>query len=118
LQDGSADMARNTPYYDDEPKGGGGAAPAGGGGGRSVGNVKREVIDTTKGSKSQKETAAREKELAAARREEALNSAKTEGVKTEYPYIEPTKRKNGGTVSASSRADGCATKGKTKGRMV
>jgi phage tail tube protein FII len=26
--------------------------------------------------------------------------------------------KKGGSVSASKRADGCATKGKTKGRMV
>jgi hypothetical protein len=86
-------MARNTPYYDDEPKGGGGAAPAGGGGGgRSAGSIKREVIDTNKGSKSQKEEAAREKDFAAARRQEALDNAKTEGNKTEYPYIEPTSR--------------------------
>jgi hypothetical protein len=150
-------MARSTPYYDDEPKGGGGAAPAGGGGGRSAGNVKREVIDTTKGSKSEKEATARDKELAASRREEALANAKTEGNKTEYPYVEPTGRgtvakprkekpsmfemtdaqrnaltpaqlrkygsdasfKNGGSVSsASRRADGCATKGKTKGRYI
>ena len=90
-------MARSTPYYDDEPKGGGGAAPAGGGGGgRSAGNVKREVIDTTKGSKSEKEATAKDKELAASRREEALNNAKTEGNKTEYPYVEPTGR---GTVA-------------------
>ena len=90
-------MAKSTPYYDDEPKGGGGAAPAGGGGGgRSAGNVKREVIDTTKGSKSEKEATAKDKELAASRREEALNNAKTEGNKTEYPYVEPTGR---GTVA-------------------
>ena len=117
-------MSRNTPYYE-EPKGGGGAAPAGGGGGaapaggggRSAGNVKREVIDTTKGSKSQKEEAAREKAREQARREEALNSAKTEGVKTEYPYIEPVRRKSGG-MTASKRADGIASRGKTKGRMI
>jgi hypothetical protein len=82
-------MARNTPYFDDEPKGGG---ASGGGGGRSAGSIKREVIDTTKGSKSQKEEAAREKDLAAARRQEALDNAKTEGNKTEYPYIDPTSR--------------------------
>ena len=162
MQDGNVDMARNTPYYDDEPKGGGGAAPAGGGGGgRSAGNVKREVIDTTKGSKSEKEATARDKDLAATRREEALANAKTEGNKTEYQYVEPTGRgtvakppkdkpnyfdltdaqiraltpaqkrsygrdaviwdrlKDGGKVSsASKRADGIASRGRTKGRVV
>jgi hypothetical protein len=143
-------MARNTPYYDESK--GGGAASAGGGG-RSAGSIKREVIDTTKGSKSQKEEAAREKDLAATRRQEALDNAKTEGNKTEYPYIDPTSRgsvakprkekpnlfemtdaqrnaltpaqlrkygsdatfKKGGYVKA---ADGVASRGKTKGRMI
>jgi hypothetical protein len=84
---------------------------------RRAGRLKSEVIDLTKGSKSAKEEAARNKELTASRREEALNNAKTEGIKTEYPYIEPTERKKGGTVSASRRADGIAMRGKTKGRM-
>jgi hypothetical protein len=30
----------------------------------------------------------------------------------------PVKKRSGGKVSASSRADGCAIRGKTKGRMV
>ena len=30
----------------------------------------------------------------------------------------PVNYKKGGSVSASKRADGCATKGKTRGRMV
>ena len=35
------------------------------------------------------------------------------------PLEEPEKKKKGGMVgSASKRADGCAVKGKTKGRMV
>ena len=38
--------------------------------------------------------------------------------KTEYPYAGPNEFKKGGKVSASSRADGCCVKGKTKGRMV
>jgi hypothetical protein len=96
-------MSNQTPYYGDEPKGGGGGAPTRGPGG-SAGSIKREVIDTTKGSQSQKETAAREKALEQARREEALSSAKTEGVKTEYPYIEPIRRKNGGRVMVVQRA--------------
>lgn len=98
-------MSNRTPYYDDEPKGGGAAAPSGGGSGsRSAGSIKREVIDTTKGSKSDKETMAREKALEQARRQDALNNAKTEGVKTEYPYIEPLRRKNGGRVTVVQRA--------------
>lgn len=98
-------MSNRTPYYDDEPKGGGSPAPSGGGSGsRSAGSVKREVIDTAKGSKSQKEDAARDKALEQARRQDALNNAKTEGVKTEYPYIEPVRRKNGGMVTVVKRA--------------
>jgi hypothetical protein len=31
---------------------------------------------------------------------------------------QPTNIRKGGSVSASKRADGCATKGKTKGKMV
>jgi hypothetical protein len=33
-------------------------------------------------------------------------------------YQVPEKKAKGGVVSASKRADGCARKGKTKGRMV
>ena len=39
--------------------------------------------------------------------------------KKEEPKSEPEKKRSGGMVgSASKRADGCATKGKTRGRMV
>jgi hypothetical protein len=39
--------------------------------------------------------------------------------KVKQPKPEPVKKAKGGKVSsASSRADGCAIKGKTKGRMV
>ena len=39
--------------------------------------------------------------------------------KKEEPKSEPEKKRSGGTVgSASKRADGIATKGKTRGRMV
>ena len=34
------------------------------------------------------------------------------------PLEEPESKKKGGMVSASKRADGCAQRGKTKGRMV
>ena len=38
----------------------------------------------------------------------------------ESPYGEPKKKKmaKGGMVSASKRADGCAIRGKTKGKML
>ena len=39
--------------------------------------------------------------------------------KKEEPKSEPEKKRSGGVVgSASKRADGCATKGKTRGRIV
>ena len=39
--------------------------------------------------------------------------------KKEEPKSEPEKKRSGGTVgSASKRADGCAQRGKTRGRMV
>jgi hypothetical protein len=39
--------------------------------------------------------------------------------KKEEPKSEPEKKRSGGTVgSASKRADGIATKGKTRGKMV
>ena len=38
--------------------------------------------------------------------------------KPEEPKPEVKKAKGGSVSSASSRADGCATKGKTKGRFV
>jgi hypothetical protein len=47
-------------------------------------------------------------------KEESPKEEKKEEVKPE-----PEKKRSGGMVgSASKRADGCATKGKTRGRMV
>ena len=44
---------------------------------------------------------------------------KKEDKKEEKPKEEPEKKRSGGVVgSASKRADGCAQRGKTKGRMV
>ena len=63
-----------------------------------------------------------EKAKARPERQAAERNATTKesgGVKvTEYPYAGPNEFKKGGTVSASKRADGCAVKGKTKGRMI
>jgi len=57
------------------------------------------------------------------RRDQAFKKGETEfsltdGRKTVYPYVEPVEKKKGGKVSASTRADGCASRGKTKGRFV
>ena len=43
---------------------------------------------------------------------------KPEPVKPEEPKPEIKKAKGGSVSSASARADGCAVKGKTKGKMV
>jgi hypothetical protein len=101
-----------------------------------------------KGLSKKAEKNAKEEARKAAREEAIANAKTTvkDGVKvTEYPYIPPEKAltanaaprgdfvpyapyrqgadfnfKKGGVVksSASKRADGCAVKGKTKGRMV
>ena len=49
----------------------------------------------------------------------AKEEDKKEDKKEEKPKEEPEKKRSGGVVgSASKRADGCAQRGKTKGRMV
>jgi len=132
-------MARNTPYYDDEPKGGGGGAPAGGGGGgggRGNPNVSANTIAVRNADKNKTSTAdeqikvdkllqaKREIEAAKAKpeRKEAESKATTReesGVKiTEYPYAGKNEFKKGGTIrTASSRADGIAARGKTRGKI-
>jgi len=49
----------------------------------------------------------------------AKEEEKKEEKKEEKPKEEPEKKRSGGVVgSASKRADGCAQRGKTKGRIV
>jgi hypothetical protein len=63
-----------------------------------------EVINEALGGETREESKKR--------REEAKKPAPT-------PAPEPVKKAKGGMISsASKRADGCAIKGKTKGRMV
>ena len=81
---------------------------------RRAGNIHSQV---TPAPRSVLEEAERNKALGKFRRDQAFNEGKTEGIKTEYPYVEPTEKKKGGTVSASRRADGIAQRGKTKGKM-
>jgi hypothetical protein len=50
---------------------------------------------------------------------ETREESKKRREESKEPKPEPKKMAKGGSVSsASKRADGCATKGKTKGRMV
>jgi hypothetical protein len=84
------------------------------GGDKRTGAIRSEV---TPSPRSVLEEAQRNKALNKFRREEAVEKATTEGGVTKYPYVEPTEKKKGG-LTASRRADGCAVKGKTKGRMV
>ena len=132
-------MARNTPYYDDQSKGGGGASVVGGvsaGSGRGNPNVTANTVAVQRAEKNKTSVAdeqikvdkllqaKREIEAAQAKpeRQEAASKATTReegGVKiTEYPYAGKNEFKKGGTVrSASSRADGIASKGKTRGKI-
>ena len=132
-------MARNTPYYDDQSKGGGGASVVGGvsaGSGRGNPNVTANTVAVQRAEKNKTSVAdeqikvdkllqaKREIEAAKAKpeRKEAASKATTReegGVKiTEYPYAGKNEFKKGGTVrSASNRADGIASKGKTRGKI-
>lgn len=50
---------------------------------------------------------------------ETREESKKRREESKQPKPEPVKKRAGGMVSsASKRADGCAVKGKTKGRMV
>ena len=132
-------MAKNTPYYDDQSKGGGGASVVGGvsaGSGRGNPNVTANTVAVQRAEKNKTSVAdeqikvdkllqaKREIEAAKAKpeRKEAASKATTReegGVKiTEYPYAGKNEFKKGGAVrSASSRADGIASKGKTRGKI-
>lgn len=62
-----------------------------------------EVIDEALGGQTREESKKR----------------RDEAKQTQQPKPEPVKKRSGGMVgSASKRADGCAVRGKTKGRMV
>lgn len=132
-------MAKNTPYYDDQSKGGGGASVVGGvsaGSGRGNPNVTANTVAVQRAEKNKTSVAdeqikvdkllqaKREIEAAKAKpeRQEAASKATTReegGIKiTEYPFAGKNEFKKGGKVSASSRADGIAQRGKTKGRMI
>jgi hypothetical protein len=130
-------MARNTPYFDDQSKGGGsGGGASASGGGRGNPNVTANTVAVQRAEKNKTSVAdeqikvdkllqaKREIEAAKAKpeRKEAESKATTReegGVKiTEYPFAGKNEFKKGGSIrSASSRADGIAARGKTRGKM-
>ena len=75
-------------------------------------NAKRDIRDPSVLSEEERVRALRKFE-----RNKALEGTTTEGGVTKYPYVKPTEKKKGG-LTASRRADGIASRGKTKGRMV
>ena len=114
-------------------EGGGGSGMMGGGGGGNRASMSGIVEKNAKKNKTDfvDEMIAADKKLAI-KRELEMVTAKPErqqaeknsmvriedGVKTTtYPYVGPNEFSKGGSVSASSRADGIAQRGKTKGRI-
>ena len=75
-------------------------------------NAKRDIRDPSVLSEEERVRALRKFQ-----RNKALDGTTTEGGVTKYPYVEPTEKKKGG-LTASRRADGIASRGKTRGRMI
>jgi hypothetical protein len=103
---------------------GGGAGGGAGAGFQSAAVAKRPIPkNTSRAPRSILDESERVESLEKFRRNQAFKKGETEfsltdGKKTVYPYVAPVEKKKGGKVSASTRADGCASRGKTKGRMV
>jgi hypothetical protein len=93
------------------------------------GNSKRKGTDMADEMIEAETKVAAKKDLATAQAnparqaaEKAATTAEEGGVKvTRYPYVKPTPEnmRRGGVVKSSvTRGDGCAQRGKTKGRMI
>ena len=79
------------------------------------------IVENILGTKEQNETAQKnlDKQATEGSKLAKFLGGKPAETKPE-PKVEPVKKAKGGMIksSASKRADGCATKGKTRGRMV
>jgi hypothetical protein len=125
-------MSRESAYYDDQSKGGGGfkkaaeiAAIGAGGAGLMAGPVKLASMMGQKQLDAKKREADAEMKRESRGIEKPANFDAIEESKQDAADARARKKisdmgyKKGGSVSsASSRADGCAIKGKTRGRMV
>ena len=89
----------------------------GGGGGRSGGKYTFDRITGSRSAKDHKEKADRESEFSG---EMSFGSprGRSSDSSDRTPRMSDDYKKGGSVSSASKRADGCAVKGKTKGRMV
>jgi hypothetical protein len=75
-------------------------------------NAKRDIRDPSMVSEEERARA-----IGQYRRNQALKETSEEGGVKKFPYVEPAGKKKGG-LTASSRADGIASRGKTRGRMM
>jgi hypothetical protein len=125
-------MSRESAYYDDQSKGGGGlrraaeiAAIGAGGAGLMAGPVKlasmtgQKVADQAK-RESDAEMKRESRGVQKPANFDAIEEAKQDAADARArKKISDMGYKKGGSVSsASKRADGIATKGKTKGKMI
>ena len=124
-------MARETAYYDDQSKGGGGmgkklaeaAVPLGGlAGAAGMLGASKMVLDKAKQSKVDSEAEAEMKRESRGVKkpanfdamQESIQDAKDASARKKISDMGYAK----GGMTASKRADGIATKGKTRGTMV
>lgn len=78
-------------------------------------DLKDKVLGTDAQNDAAKERMAKED----AKNPDTVQAKVNRAVEAVKPTKEPVKKAKGGKVSsASSRADGCATKGKTRGKIV
>jgi hypothetical protein len=124
-------MARNTAYYDDQSKGGGSltkAAAKGLGLGSALGAgmavMSPKIVTDEDREQAKREAAAEMKRESRGVKKPANFDAMQESIQdakdaAARKKISDMGYSSGGKVgSASKRADGCATKGKTKGTMI
>lgn len=114
-------------------EGGGGGGSGGGGGasgysmmGQAVRNSTKNKTDVNAEYEKLQRQLQIKNEINAAKAKPERQAAESKAVvtqedgvkKTVYPYVGSNEFKKGGVVSASKRADGCAQRGKTRGKMV
>lgn len=81
--------------------------------------ILQDLKDKVLGTEEQNEKARKEMAEQDAKNPDTTQAKVNRFIDKIKPTKEPVKKRSGGMVgSASKRADGCAVRGKTKGRMV
>ncbi len=126
-------MGRHSRHYNDlNPLEGGGSgggsksyvAPIGGAlGAAGVLGTTKVMLDKAEKDRAARDTAESAKERLTQKEKQMVQEAEDERTQEKIKKAPTTKTEMGkafakGGMTASSRADGCATKGKTKGRFV